>query len=85
MAMRESSVVAGGKRIAIGAVRCRVHVEIVDVTVGVTIAPTIASCKRRLRHPLVIIAQAAVKNKERMHHMHVATMLRQRRTVRDAA
>jgi len=48
-----------------------------------TVVLTIASCKRRLRHPLVVVTQAVVKNKERMQHMHVATTLCRRRAVRN--
>jgi len=58
---------------------------IVGVTIVQTVAPMIASCKRRLRHPLFVVTQAVVKNKARMQHMHIATTLRRRWTVRDTA
>ena len=88
------SAVASGGRIGVVSVRCRLarlHVAIAGATVGAivgvtiapTVAPTIASCKQRLRRPLVVVTQEVVKKQGA--HMHVATTLRRRRTVRYAA
>ena len=90
--MRGPSTVTSGGRMAVGAVmRRRLHVEIVGTTVGeivsvtiaLTVAQTIASCKRHVRHPLVVVTQAVVKNKACVQHMHYA--IPRRRTARDAA